>query len=461
MRRLADIRVQKLFLVVLVLKVLSSGIGWYFRLAWSFGFAIPLLLMSGYIALGLRRRADDVSDEKFADTCYYLGFIFTITSIIFSLFDLPSIGTQIENIAVRFGAAMVSTVLGLGVRVYLVSFERDAGDATRDAEDAVIDASHRFREQLDISVERLRDFQSEVELASKATVERVNLQIEALARTHADKLAAFFADLTARNQQAFTDSLGEVTAASARLAEFVDGYSSMMRTHLNAMQQYVSGYTDTLLERLRTTVFPDDYFARHMNGPLRQLKGASQDVADSVRQTAAAVSRSSITLLATMKRLRERTSDVEGSLDTVAQLATQQERVLHATEGQLAALQRVATTLSGFGASMEKTAAGIEVGNVAAHEIAQRVGEGSAASGAAANTLARMAKVDVEAAAHLAALARQAEDAMRKADDAAVQMQAMVRQLAALESALAAFRPAGAPDLPTPPPTPAPTAPQD
>lgn len=63
-----------------------------------------------YVLLGLKRRDHDVTDEKFADTCYYLGFIFTITSIIFSLFDLPSIGTKLQEIAVRFGAAMVSDV---------------------------------------------------------------------------------------------------------------------------------------------------------------------------------------------------------------------------------------------------------------------------------------------------------------------------------------------------------------
>ena len=111
-----DIRVQKLFAVVLALKVTCSGLGWYLQRPWSLGFAVPLTLMVAYIVLGLNRRSDDVTDEKFADSCYYLGFIFTITSIIFSLFDLPSIGSQLESIAVRFGAAMVSTVLGLGVR---------------------------------------------------------------------------------------------------------------------------------------------------------------------------------------------------------------------------------------------------------------------------------------------------------------------------------------------------------
>ena len=183
MASILDIRVQKLFLIVLILKVGSSALGWYLQRPWSLGLVVPLALMGAYIFLGYFRRDTDVTDEKFADTCYYLGFIFTITSIIFCLLDLPSIGTRIQDIAVRFGAAMVSTVLGLAVRVYLVSFKKDVGDAIKDAEDAVLDATAKFTEQLKVALERLRDFESQVDIGARSTVERVNLQVESLAKT--------------------------------------------------------------------------------------------------------------------------------------------------------------------------------------------------------------------------------------------------------------------------------------
>lgn len=265
MAGILDIRVQKLFVVILFFKILSSGLGWYFGFPWSLGFWIPLALMTAYIVLGLKRHDSDVTDEKYADTCYYLGFIFTITSIIFSLFDLPNIGTKIQDIAVRFGAAMVSTVLGLAVRVYLVSFKRDVADAIKDAEDAVIDASQKFREQLVIAFEKLRDFQSEVDVASKATVERVQMQVEAMSKNYADKLSGFFAELTSRNQEAFTEALAEVRGASGRLANSVDGYSKGMRTNLASIEEKVVAFADAVTDRLRTTTFPDDYFAKNLD----------------------------------------------------------------------------------------------------------------------------------------------------------------------------------------------------
>ena len=249
MRTPFDIRVQKLFAIVLLLKVASSALAWALRMPWSLGFAVPLTLMLFYIGVGLGRRRDDVSDEKFADSCYYLGFIFTITSITFSLFDLPSIGTQLESIAVRFGAAMVSTVLGLGVRVYLVSFEHDATDAYRDAEEAVIDASRRFTQQLGLSLERLRDFEAEVDLAAKVSVERVNLQLEAIARTQAEQMNDFFADLAARNREAVASAFLDLQAASERLAETVDDYAGAMRANLDGIDAMKSWLRSRTLQQ--------------------------------------------------------------------------------------------------------------------------------------------------------------------------------------------------------------------
>jgi hypothetical protein len=373
MRNPFDIRVQKLFAVVLVLKVLSSGLGWWLGMPWSLGFALPLALMVLYIGAGLGRRRDDVTDEKFADSCYYLGFIFTITSIIFSLFDLPRIGTQLESIAVRFGAAMVSTVLGLGVRVYLVSFERDAADAFREAEEAVIDASRRFTGQLGIALERLRDFESEVDLAAKASMERVNLQMEALGRDHGTRLAAFFDDLATRNREAVASAFLDLQGASERLAETVDGYSGAVRANLDGIDAMVAGFVDAMHQRLESSMFPPDYFAKYLATPLAQLRGAAEDIADHVRRASGAVGESSQSLVAAARRLRDRTGTVEGSFDTIVRLVQQQEIALQGTQRHMAVLAQVASSLAGIDVVLDRTAAGVEASGAASATLVRRL----------------------------------------------------------------------------------------
>lgn len=374
MKSIFDIRVQKLFLITFVLKVGSSFLGWKFQDPWILGFTVPLLIMGAYIVLGYFRRDKDVTDEKFADTCYYLGFIFTITSIIFSLFDLPQIGTRIQDIAVRFGAAMVSTVLGLAVRVYLVSFRKDVADAIKDAEDAVLDATRKFTEQLTVALERLRDFEGQVDTAAKASVERVNLQVENLSKNHADKLTSFFADLTNKNQEAFTSALAEVKLASKKLAESVDSYSLSMRANLGSIESKVVAFTNAVTERLKTTTFPDDYFAEHLSNPLSQLKESSAALAVGIQGSLHEVTESTKVLSSALKKLRDKAGATEGSLETVLKLTQQQQAVLDAAQGQITSLEQLGNALKKIDETLLSTVEGVVSSNGLTSELTARIG---------------------------------------------------------------------------------------
>lgn len=345
MSALLSIRVQKLFLVAVILKVVSAFFGWYLQMQWSLGFALPLLVMAAYIAFGLKRQDRDVTDEKFADSCYYLGFIFTITSIVFSLFDLPSIGDRIQEIAVRFGAAMVSTVAGLVVRVYLVSFRPDSSDALKDAEDAVLEAAQKFREQLVMAYEKLGDFQSQVTSASEKSVEAVKLLAEKLTQDHSERMERVFVDLNERNQKAVTQALSEVSAASSRMAQSVDGYADSMTSNLRSLSDKVDAFGDAVTQRLKTTTFPDDYFASRLAAPLEQLKAASSQVSEQVQSAASGASEAATVLTAAIRKLKVKATQAEESLDTVVRLTTAQHSLFDTSAAQLEQLKQLGAVL--------------------------------------------------------------------------------------------------------------------
>jgi archaellum component FlaC len=346
---LLHVRIQKLFVVAITLKIgLSAlgmlGSGWFFK--WGFGLVLPLVVMAVYIVLGLKRRDRDVTDEKFADSCYYLGFIFTITSIIFALFDLPNIGTRIEEIAVRFGAAMLSTVLGLVVRVYLVSFKADVSDAIRSAEDELIYAIQRFREQLSMSVEGLRDFQGQVDKASSETVERVKMQVEKMAQDHAERLSAFFTDLTHKNQQAFSEALDEVSGSSRRLSASVDAYTKGMNDNLASIEQKVTLFASAVSDRLKATTFPDDYFVQHLKGPIGQISDAVDEVVGVMKEATNGLGEASKTLAGALRKMSNKATSNEDALETVARLTLQHQAILEAAGGQLGSLKSLGESLS-------------------------------------------------------------------------------------------------------------------
>jgi hypothetical protein len=302
-------------------------------------------VMMIYIIVGVRREKREISDEKFADTCYYLGFIFTITSIIFSLFDLPQISTRMTAIAVRFGAAMVSTVLGLGVRVYLVSFQRDIGDAVRSAEEELIEAFARLRERAATTFEKLTEFETKVDAAASASIAKVQAGVEQLTQSYGESLTSFFSALTESNHKAFQASLGEVRQSSLNLAKSVEVYSGAMQGNLQSLEGKVTQFAEVVTRRLAQTTFPDDYFAERLAKPLEALGHSTLGIASQVDRAAVNVDQATNSLRAGLATLQARAGDVEGALDRVVTLANSQNALLAGSQAQLDMLSVLSDTL--------------------------------------------------------------------------------------------------------------------
>ncbi len=487
---LPRIRVQALFLVAIVLKVLSSGLGWWFNFPWSLGFWVPLCVMGLYVALGLVRREDDVTDEKFADTCYYLGFIFTITSIIFSLFDLPNIGTQIGSIAVRFGAAMVSTVIGLVVRVMLVSFREDATSAIVSAEAGLIDAAHRFREQLMMSYERLREFDTAVDSASKGAVERVSLQVERLSKNHAEKLSSFFGELSLHNRTTSDEALARVDEATDRLTQSMDSYREGMQKTLKQLEERVELFGHSISERLARTSFPDDFFSSRLEAPMGQLRTSTQALADSAQMTAEEVLEGAQLLGTSLKAIRLKSKAAESALDTVASLGVQQsalhssaeqqvetlkvltasileiERTLASTTTQLLAAQATSSQLVGkveavvtdstqtrrmLESSLGAVTSSLSSNASATESIAKRLGAHTAATEKVSSRLEAVAAADAATATALANAGSNTVETLARASDALVQLREMTTVLGAMSATLLKMQgaPSGSGPVPT------------
>lgn len=399
-----DFKIQRLFALALILKVIFATLGWFANSPWLLGFGLPLAVMAAYIYAGMTRRDKEVSDEKFADSCYYLGFIFTITSIIFSLFDLPQIGTKIQDIAVRFGASMVSTVFGLGVRVYLVGFQKEAADALKDAEGAVVEAANRFQEQLRMSMERFQAFQTAVDDATAHTVERVNLQMEKATEAHVLRFSEVFDNMAARNRQAFEDALNELKAAGAQFSSLVENYSTGVQKNLDVLESRVSTFTDEAARHLQKTAFPDDffqdYFIQHMSEPLELLKTTTGETTRFVAGTAADIAQASTTLNKALKAISSKVSMAEVSLDALQRISEQQEAVLAGAKGQLDTLGALNETLGKLTEVMKDSVSEVKVLGSGTTVLGQQVNalsEESAASRAEVTSSLRQVAIALRA----------------------------------------------------------------
>ena len=343
LRRLS---IPKLFLVTITLKIASSVAGWLLGSPWILGFATPLTLMCLYIVLGLYRGDDSVSDEKFADSCYYLGFIFTISSILVALFDIPSIAAKIGEISVRFGAAMVSTVLGLTVRVYLVNFRPDFQDAVKSAETGLLDSVRAFRGQLDMAVNQLREFQILIGDTSKATLARVDIAIQEAAADHSRHFTESFGEIAAEHRKLAEDSTEHLRATTQTLSNVLQDYAQSLVASTGHFEASVENFSESLEARLRRTTLPDDYFASRLNPSVDYLGRAVAETGQRVADLAGEFQTQAETISTLLNGMDAKTLAASASMDKICEAVLNRADVLNQGREQIEIFGRLASSIA-------------------------------------------------------------------------------------------------------------------
>jgi len=386
-----SISVQRLFIFTIILKIALSLAGWYVGTTlalWTLGFALPLLVMSAYILIGLYRRdPDEVSDEKFADSCYYLGFIFTISSIIVALLDIDKLGEngRLAEIAVRFSAAMVSTVFGLVVRVYLVNFRKDLSDITKAMEDDLLEAERNFRTHLNLATDNLKALNNKVNEASKDVVARLEVAIVETAEANTREFERLFQDVGQKinttaelSTTSITASSGELKKSlqqymtslvasakhheiklndfSERLGQQLDKFSTTFSGALADLNTRLENFTQKLDGRLNDVTFPADLFKEQLSKPIDGLKSSLSSVANDLTQFATDITTGSHSLneslLAVPASVKETTEQIRKSVED-------QRKTIEKTNAQEEALLKLARNVKHFETALTKSAEGL------------------------------------------------------------------------------------------------------
>ena len=63
-------------------------------------------------------------DKPSGDNLYYMGFLFTLTSLAVSLYQFSTVGSA-EQIVQNFGIAIASTIAGITLRIMFNQMRRD------------------------------------------------------------------------------------------------------------------------------------------------------------------------------------------------------------------------------------------------------------------------------------------------------------------------------------------------
>jgi ElaB/YqjD/DUF883 family membrane-anchored ribosome-binding protein len=112
---------------------------------------VPVLIMITYaLVLGIARLFR-LRDDQSGDNLYYMGFLFTLTSLAVSLYQFRSEGSA-EQIVQNFGIAIGSTIAGITLRILFNQMRRDPVEVEATARLELAEASRRVKRELDSTV---------------------------------------------------------------------------------------------------------------------------------------------------------------------------------------------------------------------------------------------------------------------------------------------------------------------
>ena len=105
---------------------------------------IPAFVVVFYAIFIFAKGKNVIHAEQLGDSVYYLGFILTLFALIFALYDMSG-NLAAKVIIPKFGIALVTTVVGIGIRVYVTQFMPTQEDVSEITEKQLTDTALNFK----------------------------------------------------------------------------------------------------------------------------------------------------------------------------------------------------------------------------------------------------------------------------------------------------------------------------
>ena len=186
---------------------------------------IPVSLILIYCIVASRSPVFHLREEQIGDNAYYLGFLFTLSSLAYALWSFQQGSKEATDIISSFGVALWSTIFGIALRVYFAQLRQDPDDVEKDARAKIAETANVLSVELNQATVSFnsyrRNLQQSVEEAFVSTTERVN---EALSES-IQQFSATTSAMSAQIQGTFDEFTGQakkLNAASAKTVQALE-----------------------------------------------------------------------------------------------------------------------------------------------------------------------------------------------------------------------------------------------
>ena len=229
--------VRKMFIIALVGGVLGVCVPQYFNIP-LLAVLLPLLCMILYTWIGYLHSEDSSFIEQFADSVYYLGFLLTLVALVVSLYFYQSDTLEAGLLTANFSLALVTTIFGLAVRIFINNFQIDLNSIERQMMTEVEHAANDMIRKAKLISMQLDVSHQETQIAIRQSIEDATEGMQQT-RLIAEKNAQISSDALLKNTQITKQAINHAVTAFE--------------------------------ENIQNIKLPEEVFAEKMNDPLNKL----------------------------------------------------------------------------------------------------------------------------------------------------------------------------------------------
>jgi hypothetical protein len=225
--------------------------------------AYAALVLVGYAYVAWSRGSLKIEPEAIGDNCYYLGFLFTLSSLGFTLYQMadpsPNSGhvVDIPQVISGFGVALSSTIVGVFLRVLMMQMRPDFVAKDREVRADINRSFMDFRKNMSGMLSHMKAFAVESVQVTAERDERIRVSTEQFVKDHQKALTKSTAGMTASITSALTDGLEKLTTElSAQLTDerkasliALQDSNKEMQVHLKATLKDIMDLKDRLIEQ--------------------------------------------------------------------------------------------------------------------------------------------------------------------------------------------------------------------
>ena len=237
---------------------------------------VPVGTMLAYALLIYSARGLRLRDDQSGDNLYYMGFLFTLTSLGVSLYQFTA-ARAAEEIVQNFGIAIGSTIAGIGLRVIFNQMRRDPVEVERMMRLELAEAARRVRRELDSTVVEFGHYRRSAQQAATDSFNHVTEKFDEMVA----KFLGSLEDITAK-------LAGPLEAASRRSGDAITEATKTVGEALGASARQLEAETDKLSVRAGAIAITLEQVVaklRAMQTPDRVIEVRLEPITDSLTQS--------------------------------------------------------------------------------------------------------------------------------------------------------------------------------